>query len=157
MFNSLKKYHIRLRVFASLTLIMLCAAGCLSTVKAPTLVVGNATESLISHVALTTESGQIYSFKDIPPHSVSSGSTRISALTPEIRVEWKFLPDGSNSLDISISEHIQDFNGWIQFQIDSKGAVKVFTAPMDDAEGSVLPWSMPASWEGAPSIPGMNM
>jgi len=157
MFNcQKKKFKQQLRMLF-FTLFYLTASGCVSTVRGPTLMVGNATDSIISRAVLITESGQNYSFNNIVPYSVSGGTSRTTPLSSDMRVEWQCIGGISNSSTLNISEDILDFNGWIQFQIDSSGAVKVFTAPMEDSGNSVLPWSMPASWEGAPSIPGMNM
>lgn len=157
MFSRPERNCISPAVCLCLMLCLMLSGGCITTRRGPTLVVGNATETLISSAVLITGTGQKYVFKEIVPFSVSAAAARTSPLTNNMKLQWQSATGGSSIAELTMPCDILDFEGWIQFQIDSKGGVRVFTAPVQDADNSVLPWSMPASWEGAPSIPGMNM
>jgi hypothetical protein len=133
----------------------LLVSGCASTKGGPGVVVGNATENIFSEAVITAGTN-VYSFAEIDAFSVSQSKKRISAFSKIVSVEWASGSGVKGKRSITLGKELLDYPGQIQFQVDSKGVVKVFTAPAKASGDSVLPWSLPADWEGTPSIPGMN-
>ena len=133
----------------------LLVSGCASIKGGPGVVVGNATENIFSEAVITAGTN-VYSFGEIEAFSVSQSKKRISAFSKIVSVEWASGNGAKGKSSITMGKELLDYPGQIQFQVDSKGVVKVFTAPVKTSGDSVLPWSMPADWEGTPSIPGMN-
>ncbi len=138
------------------TVCNLFIVGCVSTSSGPAVLVGNATEQrLVKAVIRSGE--QSYSFDGIEAFEVSPPEVRLSELANRVTVEWRSEDGQQCSGSVVLGKDLRDYRGQIQFQVDAEGVVKVFTAPAESASESELPWSMPANWEGAPTIPGMNM
>lgn len=131
-------------------------SGCISRHSGPAVHVGNATDQSLTEVRLI--SGEdTYTFSSIGAFNVSAPVARHAALAEKVLLEWISEGGIKGCSEVSLSDVLRNFGGNMQFEVNSGGIVKVFTAPAADRGSSVLPWSMPASWEGSPTIPGMNM
>jgi len=138
---------------------LLCFAGvwgCISVPSGPRIVIGNATESHVAEATLAS-GVRAYQFSDIGPFSVSASKPRTEAFQESLTLAWMTREGIRKSQTIELGKELLDYSGHMQFEISADGGVRVFTAPSEDGGDSVLPWSMPANWEGAPTIPGMNM
>ena len=130
-------------------------SGCISSKASAGLVVGNATENVFRSAAIRAGTN-LYTYGAIESFTVSPAKKRASALSEQVTVEWVSGDGAKGQRSVTLTKGLLDYPGRIQFQVDGDGVVKVFTAPAKTSGDSVLPWSMPANWEGAPSIPGMN-
>lgn len=130
--------------------------GCVSTKSGPSVLIGNATEKQLENAVIKSGS-ENYSFDRIAAFNVSAPELRLSELAERVTVEWRCSDGQEGRSSVALGKDLRDYKGQIQFQVDAEGAVKVFTAPVESSSDSALPWSMPANWEGSPTIPGMNM
>jgi hypothetical protein len=156
MFESLKS-AVRPGLFLSLAaaVTVLCQ-GCVSRASGPSLYVGNATEQSLADVRLVSGE-ETYTFASIAAFTVSTPAARREALAEKVLLAWTAEDGVKGCTEVRLSDELRNFGGNMQFEVNGGGIVKVFTAPAAERGSSMLPWSMPASWEGAPTIPGMNM
>jgi len=130
-------------------------SGC-ATVREPRIIVGNASEEFLERAVLRSE-GAVYEFAKIEPHVNTVGQPLRDKLPGRYEVSWKTAGGKEFSTNITVNSKLpKGFKGTIEFQIDRKWNVSVFLQAQESANGSDMPWSTPANWEGSPMIPGMN-
>ncbi len=147
-------YSKRLFQASVLALAVGLLAGCASVGSMPSLVIGNATEQKIEGVVVVS-GGDTLDFGTVAPLAVSFPHARLAPLEGTVTIRW--VSGGTQkSRKVKLGDELRNYGGHMQFEVNVNDVVKVFTAPVEKSGDSVLPWSMPANWEGSPSIPGMN-
>lgn len=136
-------------------LLFVVSAGCATSRNGSGLILGNATDSAIQ-VAEVVDGSKSYAFADIQPYGVSGSVRRKDALSQQLTVRWGSGSSTTAVQLVTVPERLRDYEGLLQLQIDSDGAVKLFAMPLKKKRESVLPWGLPANWEGTPAIPGLD-
>jgi len=144
----------------TLSLVLAChlLAGCVTHHARCVFSVANASDTVLSSVLLRDEAGAAYTFATLKPHSlgpfVHTRADMGGPLTLEATTENGVTVTNTVHLDSPI---LRTFNGQIVFQIESNTHVRVFVQPAhDNSSNGELPWAIPPSWQGNPSIPGLS-
>jgi len=144
----------------TILLVLAChlLAGCVTPHARCVFSVANASDAALSSVLLRDETGTAYAFATIRPHStgpfVPARANMGGPLHLEVTTENGVTLTNTIHLDSPI---LRTFNGQVVFQIEDSTHVRVFIQPArDKSRDGDLPWAMPPSWQGVPSIPGLS-
>lgn len=137
-------------------LLAVCSGCAIFCSKKSGIQAGNSSDNPVTKVVIETDAGS-YQIGAVQAHSVSGIRKLTSSVGKESTVKWTDTEGKEHSVRCVSNKIInKDFYGVVQFQIDAENKVRMFVLPHPGSAGSDLPWSTPASWEGAPTLPGFN-
>lgn len=121
--------------------------------------VGNYTGQPIYRIRVTENGIARFSTDHIPPTKALGSKPSKIAPPQQLELFWIDAAGKSQRQEISIDPATvaSDFRGhlWMEIMPAEKVKFYVITAPPDEA--SDVPWTRPEDWEGAPTIPGLDM
>ncbi|MBT3297212.1 MAG: hypothetical protein HN919_12030 [Verrucomicrobia bacterium] len=141
-------------------LVITCAAvagGCFTARRAPLLIVANASGHVVSHVSVETDGATLYTAPSIDSHSAAHKQRFRPSAARTSSIRWT--RQGGETVERTVQlepPSPKTFRGKIYIQIETNATAKVFFLEDTNIDKGVLPWTARESWEGSPSIPGLN-
>ncbi len=144
----------------TLLVILVChlLVGCATHRAGCSVSVANTTGATLSSVLVRDEAGTTYSFTDLKPHSVGPYTPAVTDMVGIVTLEVTAKEGVSFTNAVHMGKPVpRTFDGRVLFQVEANARVRLFVMPRaDKPDGGVLPWAVPPSWEGSPTIPGLS-
>jgi hypothetical protein len=146
----------RLRILLIITCATM-AGGCFTARRSPYLIVANASEHTVSNVSVESGETTLYAVPSIDSHAAAHKQRFTPSSARTSRIRWTRQGGEIVTRTVQLDPpSSQTFRGRIFIQIEANSHAKVFFLEDTDTEKGVLPWTARESWEGSPSIPGLN-
>jgi hypothetical protein len=131
----------------------LLLAGCTTTPSAPKVIITNAGRQALTKLEVKTGAQRLALISSLP----GQGSESIDSLPASMQLSW-VAPDGTpHQHDTALQTHLpRNFRSNVYVQIEADQKVRIMLGASTNKTESDIPWSKPESWEGVPSIPGLN-
>ena len=133
-------------------------AGCLGPKPGCRISVANACDRDIASVQVRDKAGNIYTFDDLPKHSVGTFQQAKADIGDEVTLEVTGKDDKPVTTTVRLDRPVgRMFDGRVLFQLEKQGKVRTFIMPRPEGAGKGdIPWAQPPSWQGVTGVPGFS-
>lgn len=136
---------------------LVCLAGCVTSGSRYDLVMSNSSTNGVRDVSVELGGLRAGLVPSIDAKADVCVAGMKAPLGGNARLSWRTGDGAVIQRELVIdSKQVRDFRGRVVLEIYDGGAAKLFLVPESGGPGATLPWSMPASWEGVVSIPGLS-
>ena len=149
--------QIRKYIFCAAIVLSILSSGCIHTGVKSRLVVHNEMKTPVKAVHIIPKGLSPYQFGEISAQDRTPVKEFDSEFPAEVSLQWDDGLGKRYQKTFTQPEPLpKGFKGRVLFQIENDGVARMFVTPMTGNPDSDLPWAVPATWQGAPSIPGLS-
>lgn len=137
-----------------LCLAVLLFSGCTTVKPSPKVIVTNATREPVRDVVVRNGNAVL---GRAPLVKGNASMPAIEGLPSGLQISWVDAQGKAHQHDTELGKHVKPTHtSGVYVQIEPGPRVVVKLGASTRKAESDIPWSKPESWEGAPSIPGLN-